>query len=288
MSQRDRLPWWVAGGEWALIVAGTAITALGVNLFYVPNHIADGGVTGIGIMVLYAWHVPIWATLAVLNLPLLWLAHRLWGGRVSTRTVAGAALLSLFVGVLNFPPATHDPLLATVYGGLLSGVGLGLVFRSRGTTGGTDIVARFLAHVLPVSTGQAMLAVDFFVIAGMGVMFNPTAAMYSLIALFISTRALDVVQEGIAYERAILILSQQGDEIGRRLLEELGRGVTRWPVTGLYTGDTRPAVYIVISRSELTRLKALVHSVDPTAFLVVSPAHEVLGEGFRPFPREFS
>ncbi len=279
-------PVWADVGEWALIVLGTATTALGVNLFYVPNHIADGGVTGIGIMVLYAWHIPLWVTLAVLNLPLLWLAHRLWGGRVSLRTVVGAALLSLFVGVLTFPPATHNLLLATVYGGLLSGVGLGLVFRSRGTTGGTDIVARFLAHVLPVSTGQAMLAVDFVVIAGLGLMFSPTAAMYSLIALFISTRALDVVQEGIAYERAVLILSHHGDAMGRRLLDELGRGVTRWPVTGLYTGDTRPALYVVVSRSELTRLKALVHDVDPTAFLVVSPAHEVLGEGFRSFPRD--
>jgi uncharacterized membrane-anchored protein YitT (DUF2179 family) len=275
-----------AAADWVLIPLGTAVTALGVNLFYAPNRIADGGVTGIGIIVLYAWHIPLWVTITVLNLPLLWWAHRLWGGHVSLRTIVGAGSLSLFLGVLRIPAPTHNLLLATVYGGLLSGAGLGLVFRSRGTTGGTDILARFLPRVLPLSTGQTMLAVDFFVICGMGVMFSPTAAMFSLIALFIATRALDVVQEGIAYERAVLIISDQGEAIGRRVVEELGRGATAWTATGLYTGRARPALYVVVSRSELTRLKAAVQDVDPHAFVVVSPAHEVLGEGFRPFPRE--
>jgi uncharacterized membrane-anchored protein YitT (DUF2179 family) len=270
--------------DYLAITVGTAITALGVNLFYAPTHISDGGVSGLGIILFYLLHVPIWVTLAVVNLPLIWLSHRMWGGKVGSRTIYGTLMLALWVGVLHFPAPTHDMLLATIYGGLMSGVGLGLVFRSRGTTGGTDVVARFLAHVLPISVGQGMLAVDFFIIAAFGVVFDPRAAMYSLIALFVSSRAIDVVQEGVEFARQAIIFSDQGEAIGRRILEDLGRGVTLLQATGLYTGQERPALYVVVSRSEVSKLKAAVYAADPKAFMVVSGIHEVVGEGFRDPP----
>jgi uncharacterized membrane-anchored protein YitT (DUF2179 family) len=280
-------PSWVRGvTEYGLITVGTALTALGVNLFYAPNHISDGGVSGLGIILQHLLHVPIWVTLAVVNLPLIWLSHRMWGGRVGARTIFGTLMLSLWVAVLPFPAPTHDLLLATIYGGLLSGVGLGLVFRSRGTTGGSDVVGRFLTHVFPLSVGQAMMAVDFFVIAGFGVIFDPRAAMYSLIALFVSSRAIDVVQEGVEFARQALIFSEQGEAIGRRVMEELGRGVTLIHATGLYTGQERPALYVVVSRSEVSKLKAAVYAADPKAFMVMSGVHEAVGEGFRKPPPE--
>jgi uncharacterized membrane-anchored protein YitT (DUF2179 family) len=267
--------------DYLLITVGTALAALAVNAFYVPNHISDGGVAGLGIILFYLLHVPIWVTLAVVNLPLIWLSHRMWGGRVGTRTVYGSLLLSLWVGVLHVPAVTHVPLLATIYGGLVSGAGLGLVFRSRGTTGGSDVVARFLAHVFPLSVGQGMLLTDFFVIAGFGVAFHPVAAMYSLIALFVSSRAIDVVQEGVEFARQAWIFSDHHDVIGRRILDELGRGVTVVQATGLYTGQERPALYVVVSRAEVSKLKATVYAADPRAFMVMSGVHEVVGEGFR-------
>ncbi|MCL8208155.1 MAG: YitT family protein [Actinomycetia bacterium] len=268
--------------DYILIAVGTALTALGVNVFYAPNRISDGGVAGLGIILLYLWHVPVWVTLTALNVPLIWLSHRLWGARVGGRTVFGTLMLSLWVAVLHPTPPTHDLLLATVYGGLLSGVGLGLVFRSKGTTGGTDILARLIARWLPVSVGQGLLAVDFFVIGGFGVLFNATQAMYSLIALFISTRAIDVVQEGVGFARQAIIVSDHNEAIGRRVLEELGRGATAIPARGLYTRRERPALLVVVSRSELTRLKDLVYHIDPGAFVIISAVHEVVGEGFRP------
>lgn len=272
--------------EYLQIVVGTAITATGINGFYLPNHIADGGVSGVGIILQYLLHVPIWLTLAVVNLPLLWLSHKLWGGRVGVRTIVGTLLLSFWVGVLHWHPLTHNILLAAIYGGILSGVGLGLVFRARGTTGGTDVIARFATHILPVSMGQAMMVIDFFVIAGFGVTFDAQKAMYSLIALFISARAIDLVQEGTDFARAFTIVTSKTDVVAERILTEIGRGVTRIGGKGAYTGEARPMLYVVVLRSEVTRVKALVYEADPEAFVVVANVHEVVGEGFRSPPVE--
>jgi len=195
-------------------------------------------------------------------------------------------MLSVMVGVLQIHPATHVLLLATVYGGIISGAGLGLVFRSSGTTGGTDVIARFISHWIPVSMGQAMLAIDFVVISAFGVVFSPTTAMYSLMALFISSRTIDLVQEGIAYARAFTIVSHHGLELADQIMQEIGRGVTRVQAFGHYTGEERPVLYVVVTRSEVTRLKSLVYRVDPTAFVVVANVHEVVGEGFRNPPVE--
>ena len=273
-------------GEYIQITVGTVITALGINGFYVPNRISDGGVSGLGIILLYVAHVPLWVTLLVVNLPLLWLSHKLWGGRVGSRTLYGTLMLSLAVAFLRVHAMTHNVLLAAVYGGVLSGVGLGLVFRSRGTTGGTDVVARFISHWSPVSMGQGMMLIDFFIIAGFGFIFNPTLAMFSLIALFISSRAIDVVQEGVSYARAFTIVSAKADLVAAKIMEIMNRGVTRMGATGEYAGQQRPILYVVVTRSEVTTLKELIYEVDRDAFVVVGTVHEVIGEGFRKPPME--
>lgn len=279
---------WIRGNalDYLMIIVGTGITATGVNAFYVPNQISDGGVAGIGIILFYFAEVPVWLTLIALNLPLLWLSHRLWGGRMSLRTLVGTVLLSLWVAVLHWHPFTHNILLATVYGGVFSGLGLGLVFRAKGTTGGTDVVARFLTHVLPISMGQGMLFMDVFVIAGFGLAFNPTHAMYSMIALVISSRAIDLVQEGTDFARAFTIITQHAEELSQHIIGELGRGVTRTQGQGAYTGEAREILFVVVGRAEVSRLKALVYRIDPEAFVVVGNVHEVVGEGFQRPPLE--
>ncbi len=272
--------------DYALITVGTAITALGINGFYVPVRISDGGISGVGIILLYVLHVPLWVSLTALNVPLLWFSKRMWGNRVGLRTVYGTLMLSVMVGIIQVGAVTHNVLLATVYGGLLSGVGLGLVFRSRGTTGGSDVVARLLLHFLPITMGQGMMIVDFFVITAFGTIFNPTLAMYSLIALFISSRAIDVVQEGVSYARAFTIVSQKPDLIATKVMEVMDRGVTRIGAYGEYTKEPREILYVVVTRSEVSSLKELVYSIDKTAFVVVATVHEVVGEGFRKPPNE--
>ncbi len=281
MTKKRRVVW-----DYIQISIGTVITAVGINGFYVPNRISDGGVSGLGIILFYVAHVPLWVTLLLVNLPLLWLSHKLWGGRVGSRTVYGTLMLSLAVALIHLHALTHNVLLAAVYGGVLSGVGLGLVFRSRGTTGGTDVVARFLSHWSPVSMGQGMMLIDFFIIAGFGFVFNPTLAMFSLIALFISSRAIDVVQEGVSYARAFTIVSAKADVVAQKILDTMNRGVTRMGATGEYTGEQRPILYVVVTRSEVTTLKDLIYEVDREAFVVVGTVHEVVGEGFRKPPME--
>ncbi|OLZ10646.1 YitT family protein [Sulfobacillus thermosulfidooxidans] len=281
MTKVQRILW-----DYGMMTVGTAITAIGINGFYVPAKISDGGISGVGIILLYLLHVPLWVSLTVLNVPLLWLSKKLWGNRVGTRTVYGTLMLSVMVGIIRIGAVTHNVLLATVYGGLLSGVGLGMVFRARGTTGGSDVIARLLTRFLPITMGQGMMVVDFFVIAAFGVVFNPTLAMYSLIALFISSRAIDVVQEGVSYARAFTIVSQKPDIIAAKVLEVMDRGVTRIGAYGEYTKEPREILYVVITRSEVSTLKELIYSVDPTAFVVVATVHEVVGEGFRKPPLE--
>lgn len=281
MTKVQRILW-----DYGMMTVGTAITAIGINGFYVPAKISDGGISGVGIILLYLLHVPLWVSLTVLNVPLLWLSKKLWGNRVGTRTVYGTLMLSVMVGIIRIGAVTHNVLLATVYGGLLSGVGLGMVFRARGTTGGSDVIARLLTRFLPITMGQGMMVVDFFVIAAFGLVFNPTLAMYSLIALFISSRAIDVVQEGVSYARAFTIVSQKPDIIAAKVLEVMDRGVTRIGAYGEYTKVPREILYVVITRSEVSTLKELIYSVDPTAFVVVATVHEVVGEGFRKPPLE--
>lgn len=272
--------------DYVSMAVGTLITAIGINGFYAPNHISDGGVSGLGIILQYVGHIPIFVTLLVVNMPLLWLSHRLWGGKVGLRTIVGTLLLSLMVALVHPRPLSHNLLLATVYGGILSGAGLGLVFRARGTTGGTDVLARLASRIFPVSMGQAMMFIDFFVIAGFGATFDAEKAMYSLIALFISARVIDLVQEGTAFARAFTIMTQYSEEVSQRVMESMGRGVTVMRGHGGYTGDPRQMLYVVVLRSEVTRLKELVFEVDPTAFVVVASVHEVVGEGFRRPPSE--
>ncbi|WP_053960561.1 YitT family protein [Sulfobacillus thermosulfidooxidans] len=281
MTKVQRILW-----DYGMMTLGTAITAVGINGFYVPARISDGGISGVGIILLYLLHVPLWVSLTVLNVPLLWLSKKLWGNRVGTRTVYGTLMLSVMVGIIRIGAVTHNVLLATVYGGLLSGIGLGMVFRARGTTGGSDVIARLLTRFLPITMGQGMMIVDFFVIAAFGVVFNPTLAMYSLIALFISSRAIDVVQEGVSYARAFTIVSQKPDIIAAKVLEVMDRGVTRIGAYGEYTKEPREILYVVITRSEVSTLKELIYSVDPSAFVVVATVHEVVGEGFRKPPLE--
>ncbi len=260
---------------------GTAVTAVGINAFYIPNRLNDGGVTGLAILLHLLWGVPLGLGILGLNIPLFLASAKVLGLAFGGRTLFGIAALSLWSQVLRPPSVTHDILLGAVYGGLLSGLGLGIVFRFQGTTGGTDLVARLLARYAHVTMGQGLLAADLVVIAATGLVFNLTQSMYSLIALFVASRVVDAVQWGLDYSKAAWIITEQGDTVVREVMGALGRGATVFQGRGAYTGRDKEVVLVVISRSEVFRLKAATYSADPQAFLVFAEAHEVYGEGFR-------
>ncbi|MEW8958202.1 MAG: YitT family protein [Moorella sp. (in: firmicutes)] len=265
------------------ITTGTLITALGLVLFLVPNKIAAGGVSGLATVLHYVFGWPVGLTMLVLNIPLFLAGLKVLGWQFGLKTIYGTIILSFFTDTLALwlHAPTADALLASIYGGLMSGVGLGVVFRYGGSTGGTDLAALLFNHFLHISSGVGLLLVDALVIGLAGLTFNVELALYALLALILTSRAIDAVQEGGGYAKAALIISDHAATIARQIMEKLDRGVTGLSGRGLYTGRNREILLVVVQRSEVTRLKNLVADIDPKAFVIVSNVHEVLGEGFR-------
>mgnify|MGYP005817370641 CR=1 FL=1 len=263
------------------IIAGTAITALGIDLFLVPFHIADGGVVGVAVILNTLWGWPVSLLILALNVPIFivgWLAR---GFRFVARTMLGVLSLSLFTEVgSGWASITGNALLATLYAGLITGVGMGLVLRAGGSTGGTDTLARALQHWTGWPAGQTILMLDGVVIVSAGLLIGPEQALYGALSLFLATRAIDFILQGTYSALATTIISAQGEEIAMRIMGELERGVTLLPARGAFTGQTSMMVYVVVRRDQLSALRHLVHTVDPKAFVVLTEAYEVLGEGF--------
>ncbi len=279
---RENWFWWQVYGYLA-VVLGALITALALDWFTIPNRIAAGGVSGLATVLHYLFGLPVGLTMLALNVPLFLAAVRVLGGQFGLKTLIGAVTLSLFVDGLApiLRPLTNNALLAALYGGVLSGVGLGITFKWGGSTGGTDLAALLLNRYTKRGVGQSLMAIDFGIIAAAGIVFGAELALYALITLFLTSKAIDVVQEGVAYAKAAYIISDPADVIGRRVLVDLSRGATAVQGRGLYTNEERPVLFVIVARAEISDLKRIVHSVDPKAFVVITEAHEVLGEGFK-------
>jgi uncharacterized membrane-anchored protein YitT (DUF2179 family) len=263
------------------IVLGAAIIAFGINYFNIANRLAEGGVTGITILLKLAFDLEPGLMMLAINLPLLGLGWKLLGRRAVFTTIWGTAWLSLFLwvfGHLRLP--MKDLLLASLFAGVTVGAGIGVVFRSGGTTGGVDIIARILEKYAGWKVGRTMLLADVAVIGVSLVYLTKEQAMYTLVAVFVGTRVIDFMQDAAYSARAALIVSERPTEVAKAISAELDRGCTFLHGRGAYSQRERDVIYVVVGRSELFRLKQLVHDLDPTAFISVSEASEVLGEGF--------
>lgn len=269
----------------AYVTLGAFLIAVGVNWIFVPNQIVTGGLTGIGILVEYAFHLPISITTLLLNVPLFIAGWRMLGGQAfGYKTLYGFLILSLFIQLttaMRTIPLTNEPLLASIYGGAVLGAGIGIVFRGRGTTGGTDLLARLAQKLTGISPGVLLLAIDGTIIASAAVMFSVERILYALVSLYVTGKTIDFIQEGLSRSKVAYIISPSHDQIKREVLHSLDRGVTQLRAVGGYTGEDREILLCVVSQSEVTKLKEVVRAIDPDAFVIVSDAHEVLGEGFR-------
>jgi uncharacterized membrane-anchored protein YitT (DUF2179 family) len=262
---------------------GALLVAVGLVAFQIPNKIAAGGVSGIATIVYHIFGLPVGMVILALNLPLFLFSLKELGFGFGLRTLYGTITLSIFIELITpqLPLLTEDLLLATIYGGVLVGIGLGLCFRFKGSTGGTDLAARLINKHLKISLGQALLGIDFLVIVAAGVVFNAELAMYALLSLFVISQVIDLVQEGVSYAKGAFIISKYPEKITQAIFRELDRGATALKGKGLYTGRDQEVIFCVVSRSEESQLKDLVHQIDPDAFLIVTNVHEVLGEGFK-------
>jgi len=283
--------------DYALIIIASLLQALSLRLFFIPAQLASGGVSGISQLINHFTGWPIGLMILIGNIPLFLLGWRFLGGyRFALRTATAIIAYSLLTDLLLKTPlfATDgagtalindlqgDIFLNSLYGAIVSGIGFGLVYRARGTSGGSDILARILNNWRGISMTQSYLMVDTAVILGAGFVFGWKEALYAMIALYVSGLVAETTLEGGGTVRTAMIVTSEPKAVSQRVLDQLLRGVTVLEGTGALTGADRPVLYCVISRAEVATLKAIVNEVDPRAFMVIGYAHEALGEGFRP------
>lgn len=270
-----------------LIVAGSAVIGLAYDLFLIPHQVVPGGVGGISMIVNHFFRTPVGLVIVLLNIPLFVIGVRTLGKGYGVKSVLGltisSGLIDFFAYAVPVKSATENPLLAAIFGGIMLGAGLGLVFRGGGSTGGTDIVGQVLARSTNLSTGTAILIADAIVISLAGLAFGSIElALYGFVNLYLSTRAIDLVLEGLSYTRAMFIISDRGPEIAKAINTKMNRGATLLSGIGAYTESFRPMVYCVMARREVGPIRDLVREIDPRAFITITDVYEVLGEGFKP------
>ncbi|MFZ5810318.1 MAG: YitT family protein [Chloroflexota bacterium] len=279
---------WGEGRDYLLIFAGVVLQAMAMRLFLIPAKLASGGVAGLAQIINFYSGWPIGMMVMAGNIPLFILGWKYLGGlRFAVRTVIAVSLFSVLVDLLVwFVPSqglTTDLTLNALYGGVISGIGYGLVYRGRGTSGGSDILARILHHWRGISVSQSYLLTDALIMFLAGLSFSWENALYALVMLYISGIAAEAILEGSNVVRTVMIITDHPDVIREQILFQMQRGVTIMPAVGGYTGKEKAVLYCVVSRSEIAQIKGLVQEADAGAFMVIGQAHEALGEGFQRF-----
>ena len=263
------------------IILGATIVSVSINTLIIPNQIADGGVTGISIVLHYLFRWPVSWTILLLNLPLFIVGLRLVGRNFLALSILGVSVLSIMLSLTaHLPALTHDTLLAVISAGVLSGIGMGIIFRSSGSLGGTDILAVLFARTTSFSVGQILLGIDGVIFLAVAVLFRPEMAMYAMIYMFIATRVVDFVQEGLSHSKSIMVVTAHPQRIAEEIMGKLERGVTFFQAIGAFSGESKQVVYCVINRTELSQIKKIIRDQDPQAFVTISEVPEVVGEGF--------
>jgi uncharacterized membrane-anchored protein YitT (DUF2179 family) len=270
-----------------LILSGCLCIALAMDIFLNPNNVVPGGFTALAMFANRLWGWPVGATLLVLNIPFLAWGMKVLGVQFGPKTVLAAALSALLIDALQpyLPLVRGEPLLYTLYGGLLYGLGMALIFRADATSGGTEIPAKLLERYRGIRLSTSLLIMDVAALGLAALFFGLAPALYALIAAWVMARVIDAVEAGLDAGNTALIVTKQPETIRDRILDRLDRGVTILRGEGGYTGEERAVLFVVVNRRQVPALREIVSEADPDAFMVVNPSHEVLGEGFKPLPR---
>ncbi|MDF2854805.1 MAG: hypothetical protein K0Q87_656 [Neobacillus sp.] len=264
------------------ITLGAILMATGLEIFLVPNHVVDGGVTGISIMLSHLTGVELGIFLFLLNLPFVYMGYKQMGKTFAISTIYGIIVLSVFTSLFHPVPAfTDDILLATIFGGMILGIGVGIVIRSGGALDGTEILALVVTKKVPFSVGQIIMFINVFILGAAGFVFSWDRAMYSLLAYVIAAKAIDVVVAGLEESKSVWIISDAAEEIGDAINARLGRGVTYLKGEGAFTGDDKKVIFSIITRLEESKLTTVVEEIDPSAFLAIADISEVRGGRFK-------
>ncbi|NMD68848.1 YitT family protein [Bacillus sp. DNRA2] len=268
--------------EYIFVLVGSAFVAISFNVLLLPNRIASGGVSGIS-TILYdvlGWE-PAYVQWA-LNIPLFIAGVLLLGRQFGVKTLVGTVFLPFVVFLTkDWAPWTTDPLLAAIFGGAMVGLGIGIVFRGRASTGGTDLAAQIIHKYSGLSLGTCVALIDGLIVLSAALVFNIESGLYALLSLVATSKTIDLVQVGLSLSKMAMIITNNEDEVRQAILKKMDRGVTKLVAHGGYTDNERPILMCVFNHTEFTKLKQLVRSIDPTAFVIVMEASEVLGEGFK-------
>lgn len=271
-----------------MITLASAIYAVGFNWFYMPNSIAFGGITGVGqiINAILPW-APIGTVVIILNIPLFILGWRLLGGHLLLSSLYAMAISSVFIDIVNsvWTFEAMDPMLACVFGGVLMGASLGMVFQQGATTGGTDLIARLLKlKITWLPMGKLLIATDMVVIVATAIAFGSVySALYGVVALYIAGLVMDKVLYGMDSAKVAYIISDHFEEIANSIVNDLDRGVTILQGKGAYSGAEKKVLMCAFKQRQIVSIKRIVKDLDPSAFIIVCDAHEVLGDGFRQY-----
>lgn len=268
--------------KYLVLIIGSLIYSAGLEIFLVPNNIIDGGVVGISIMASYLTGIPFGVYMLVLNLPFLYLGYKQIGKTFAISTIISIIALSIFSEFLEpVPQITQDYFLAAIFGGIIAGAGVGLVIRQGGSLDGTEITAIILDRKTSFSVGEVVMFFNLFILGAAGFVFGWDKAMYSLVAYFIISQMIDVVLKGLDESYAVMIVSDEYEEIADALMHRLGRGVTYLHGQGAYTGDDKQVLYCVVTRLEVVKLKEIALEKDETAFVTINPVHDIVGGRFK-------
>lgn len=268
--------------EYASVILGSAIVAISFNVFLLPNEVASGGVSGISTILkgVFDWKPAFvqWA----FNIPLFIAGVIFLGKNFGLKTAVGTIFLPFVVFLTeSWEPWTLNPLLGALFGGIMVGLGLGIVFRGQASTGGTDLAAQIITKYTGLTLGTSVALIDGLIVLAAALVFDIEKGLYALIGLYVTTKTIDLVQVGFGRSKLVYIITNKQAEIQDAIYEEIDRGVTKLSATGGYTEAEKPMIMVVVHQTEFTRLKNLVKIIDPTAFVIVSDAAEVLGEGFK-------
>ena len=269
--------------RYLLVVIGCLIGACGFNLFLIPLHLLTGGLSGIAIIFHYLWNWPIGVQLLVLNLPVIYLAYRVFGRLYAVDTVIGTVLFSVCVDATSFLNAGNyidDIMLGSVFGGVLAGIGFGIVFRANANTGGLDVVGAVVKKYYSYDIGSVIFALNFIIIIIGILLFDLKTALFTLISIYITGELTNQVVAGFNRKKSVMIISPQSEHIASAIMQEVNRGVTMLSGKGAFTQQEKDILFVVVSLTQVSKIKLIVDVIDPAAFMIVSDTAEVLGRGF--------
>jgi uncharacterized membrane-anchored protein YitT (DUF2179 family) len=261
-----------------LLTLGAIVYAAGLETFFVPNNLIDGGVVGISMMISYLTDTPLSVFVVLLNIPFLYLGYKQIGKTFTISTLYSIVVLAFAIQYFHTTPnITYDIFLATIFGGIVVGLGVGMIIRYGGSVDGTEIVAIISDRKTELSVGETVMIINLFILSSAGLVFGWERAMYSLIAYFIAYKVMDLVISGLEESKGVMIVSDRSDDLAETLLARLGRGVTILHGEGAYTNDPKRILYTVVTRLEVAKLKAVVKEKDPNAFLSIYNINDVVG-----------